>query len=90
MRLRVIDSPRIAPAVENVCQNSLMPSTDTAHSPPDRQDVRPMQGATRSGSGSQDRRSEPPNRFGAAASIVERLDLRPLHIRQRRPWWRLW
>lgn len=31
------------------------------------------------------------SRFGAAASIIDRLDTRPLHVRQpRRPWWRFW
>lgn len=32
-----------------------------------------------------------PSRFGIAASILDRLDTRPLEARQRcRPWWRFW
>jgi hypothetical protein len=31
------------------------------------------------------------HRFGAAASIVDTLDTRPLHMRlRRRPWWKFW
>ena len=66
----------------------------TASSPP-RADVRQMdhQG---------DRTGEPlhdfaqpdggrSSRFGAAADMVDRLDLRPLALRRhRRPWWQFW
>ncbi|WP_162568431.1 hypothetical protein [Variovorax sp. SRS16] len=31
------------------------------------------------------------SRFGAAASIFDSLDTRPLHMRlRRRPWWKFW
>ncbi|WP_286525609.1 hypothetical protein [Variovorax sp. J31P207] len=49
-----------------------------------------MQDAIRYGRESSDQEPEPANRFGAAANIVDRLDLRPLHMRERRPWWKLW
>lgn len=48
---------------------------------------------------STDRRLNPPDvssaapasRFGAAAGLFDRLDLRPLDLRmRRRPWWRFW
>ena len=33
----------------------------------------------------------PRSRFGAAASILDSLDTRPLHMRlHRRPWWNFW
>ena len=67
-----------------------MPSPDTASSALNRNDPRPLPDATRSGRESSDVEADPSSRFGAAASIIDRLDLRPLHMRQRRPWWRFW
>lgn len=35
--------------------------------------------------------SEPASRFGEAAHLLDRLDLRPQDQRQSpRPWWRIW
>jgi len=81
----------ITPELASACQNAPMPSTDTASSPSNRQDRRQMQDATSfARRASTNQQPEAANRFGAAASIIDRLDLRPLHMRQRRPWWRLW
>ena len=72
------------------CQNAPMPSPDTASSPLNRNDQPSIQDPNKNGRQSSRQEPEPANRFGAAASIIDLLDLRPLHIRQRRPWWRLW
>jgi hypothetical protein len=67
-----------------------MPSPDTASSLLNQQDRPPIQDAIGYGRESSDQEPEPANRFGAAARVVDRLDLRPLHMRERRPWWKLW
>jgi hypothetical protein len=64
--------------------------TDRGTPPPDEassQRTRVAQTSASSGAADDDARS----RFGAAASSLDRLDTRPLHMRQSsRPWWRFW
>ena len=51
-------------------------------------DGMPVDDRTRTATGSP---GDPESRFGAAASILDRLDTRPLALRlRRRPWWRFW
>ena len=70
--------------------HAVMSAPDTVSASLNPEVPRSMHGAAGADRASSDEHPDPANRFGAAASIVDRLDLRPLHMRTRRPWWRLW
>lgn len=67
-----------------------VPMTDCGTPPPDdasTQASHVAQASASSGTADHDVRG----RFGAAASILDSLDTRPLHMRlRRRPWWKFW
>ncbi|MDM0030635.1 hypothetical protein QTI33_00580 [Variovorax sp. J22P271] len=65
-----------------------LPASDAPAPTRPPRDGTPADGGPRTTTGSP---GDPQSRFGAAASILDRLDTRPLAVRLRpRPWWRFW